>query len=181
MNQTISMEKTVTKNEERKQFELQLARHLEQQPESTLNIHRWMRRLEVASAVISRRCLPCGAGYLVRMEKRRSEGGPHRVVRLRVQRRPDLDLPRAECHHPAGIPCRFVSGKTANVRHRQRRGLERMGVYSACPDRRRFLGDLYLRRGDSQHGVDRRTRDHRRRHHGRRGLPSPSSSPWRTA
>jgi hypothetical protein len=53
MNTTISMEKTITKNEERKQFELQLARHLEQQPESTLTIHRWMRRLEVASVVIT--------------------------------------------------------------------------------------------------------------------------------
>lgn len=53
MNTTISIEKTATKNEERKQFELQLARHLEQQPESTLNIHRWMRRLEVVSAVIT--------------------------------------------------------------------------------------------------------------------------------
>jgi len=58
MNQTISIEKTVTKNEERKQFELQLARHLDQQPESTLNIHRWMGRLEVASTVIT------GAAFL---------------------------------------------------------------------------------------------------------------------
>jgi hypothetical protein len=53
MNTTISMEKTVTKKEEQKQFEQQLARHLEQQPESTLNIHRWMRRLEGTGAVIT--------------------------------------------------------------------------------------------------------------------------------
>jgi hypothetical protein len=58
MNTTISMGKTKTKNEERRQFELQLARHLEQQPESTLNIHRWMGRLEAASAVIT------GAAFL---------------------------------------------------------------------------------------------------------------------
>ncbi|MGB7538666.1 MAG: hypothetical protein WBM17_09020 [Anaerolineales bacterium] len=51
MNTTISMGKTGTKNEERKQFELELARHLEQQPESILNIHRWMLRLEAAGAV----------------------------------------------------------------------------------------------------------------------------------
>jgi hypothetical protein len=59
MNQTISMGKTVTKNEERKQFELQLARHLEQQPESTLNIHRGIRYLEVASVVVT------GAAFLM--------------------------------------------------------------------------------------------------------------------
>jgi hypothetical protein len=52
MNQTISVEKSVTKNEAKEQLKLQLAQYLEQQPESTRTIHWWMRRLEMASAGI---------------------------------------------------------------------------------------------------------------------------------
>lgn len=49
MNQTINIQKTFTKNEAREQLKLQLARYLEQLPESTRAAHKWMKRLEAAS------------------------------------------------------------------------------------------------------------------------------------
>jgi len=49
MNATAIVHKIGIKNEAREQLKLQLTHYLEQQPESTLSLHKWMKRLELAS------------------------------------------------------------------------------------------------------------------------------------
>jgi hypothetical protein len=49
MNSTAVVHKTGTKNDAREQIKLQLAHYLEQQPESAQALHKWMKRLELAS------------------------------------------------------------------------------------------------------------------------------------
>lgn len=52
MNQTTNAQEFVTEKDAREHLKLQLAQYLEQQPESTQSLHRWMKRLEVAGVGI---------------------------------------------------------------------------------------------------------------------------------
>ncbi len=52
MDQTANIQKSTTEKEAREQLKLQLAHHLEQQPESVLLLHKWMKRLEAVGVGI---------------------------------------------------------------------------------------------------------------------------------
>ena len=52
MNQTASVQEVITEKGMREQLKQQLAQHVQEQPESTLSFHRWMKVLEAAGLVL---------------------------------------------------------------------------------------------------------------------------------
>ena len=52
MNHTANVQKFATEKEAKEHFKMQLAEYVDQQPESSQSLHRWMKRLEVAGAGI---------------------------------------------------------------------------------------------------------------------------------